>query len=358
MEYLKLTNTVDSGRHFLPTLDGWRALAVGSVVVGHWALRAPGQQGFAWLAASLASQGVNLFFAISGYLITTRLLLEFDEAGSISLPRFYIRRAFRILPPAMLYLLTVAVLAAAGTIAVGRSDIASAAFFSANYWMPRSWYVSHFWSLSMEEHFYVFWPVVLVWCGARRAAGIAMGLIAFTIIWRQVALMVMHDGQNLLQRTDLRLDAFLFPALLAILLRLPEWRERLVRAGLPSLLALAAVYLGIHFYPDWENLKTLLVSMLLPLIVIATVHNPNSYAGQFLEWRPLAWLGRISYSVYLWHKLLQIPSHNFGVHLVLVVLGAAAGYYIIEKPLMRAGRYFARKTANSGVPANGVLSTR
>src|SRR5207248_5891757 len=107
------------------------------------------------------------FFAISGYLICTRLLVEEETTGSISLRSFYIRRVFRILPPAYVYLAVVAGLSAAGMIAAAWTDIASAALFYSNYIEPRSWFTGHFWSLAMEEHFYLLWPPLLLLLGPK-----------------------------------------------------------------------------------------------------------------------------------------------------------------------------------------------
>ncbi len=102
-----------------------------------------------YLAGHLGALGVAVFFAISGYLITTLLLEDQNLRG------FYIRRAFRILPAAYLYLIVVSIAEP-----LRHGELASAAFFYSNYWPDRSWYTAHFWSLSAEEHFYLLWPVL------------------------------------------------------------------------------------------------------------------------------------------------------------------------------------------------------
>ena len=184
-----------------------------------------------YIAGHLGGTGVALFFAISGYLITTLLLEERDQAGRISLLGFYVRRGFRILPPAYLFLVVLAMLGGAGWLAeaLRPGELASAAFFYSNYWADRSWYTAHFWSLSMEEHFYLLWPALLAVLGNRRALLAAGILVAATLLWRPWSLLLMPTlPYPALQRTDMRLDAFLFASALAILLQDSE-RKLLVR---------------------------------------------------------------------------------------------------------------------------------
>ena len=131
---------------YLPTLDGWRAIAVALVVLCHLAEgQAP------WRDAS-GDLGVSIFFGISGYLICTRLLDEDRSRGRISLRRLYLRRAFRILPPAFAYLTAITLLALLGVFHLSLLEVAAAALFFRNY-VPGNWDSSHFWSLAVEEHF-------------------------------------------------------------------------------------------------------------------------------------------------------------------------------------------------------------
>jgi peptidoglycan/LPS O-acetylase OafA/YrhL len=170
----KLAPRVSKG--YLPSLDGWRAVAITAVILCH----AFGQEDTGGkvnsLILNLGQQGVSLFFAISGYLITT-LLLDEQQRGGISLRGFYIRRAFRILPPAYIYLAAVATIGVSGLIHLAPGEILSAALVYNNYWPSRSWFTQHFWSLSMEEHFYLLWPSLLTLSGLVRAKWLALGVI-------------------------------------------------------------------------------------------------------------------------------------------------------------------------------------
>ena len=174
--------------HRIPTLDGWRAVAIGAVMVSHGfplssAATRP-ERALSYIAGHLGGLGVALFFAIRGLLITTQLLEEREHRGRISLGAFYIRRGFRILPAAYLYLAVLAISGVCGWLALRRGELSSAAFFYSNYWADRSWYTAHFWSLSMEEHFYLLWPALLAFLGVKRALAGAAALIAATALWR------------------------------------------------------------------------------------------------------------------------------------------------------------------------------
>jgi peptidoglycan/LPS O-acetylase OafA/YrhL len=196
-------------RHYLPTLDGWRAVAILAVLCCH----------AGWPTAALApygAMGVSVFFALSGFLITRRLM---DERR-IDLKDFYRRRAFRILPPIVVYLAVVAVLGLGlRVIPMDRSQLLASLFFYRNYLTPpvsQGWYTGHFWSLAVEEHFYLVWPVLLSIVGFRRARWVAPALALAVAVWRVVDGRFAWVGRlnpllrGSLARTDYRLDALLF----------------------------------------------------------------------------------------------------------------------------------------------------
>ena len=273
-----------------------------------------------------------VFFTISGYLITTLLLEDQNLRG------FYIRRVFRILPPAYLYLIVVAL---AEPLRSG--ELASAAFFYSNYWADRSWYTAHFWSLSMEEHFYLLWPVLLVCLGMRRALLAAGVLIAMTALWRPWSLAHIQLPYPALQRTDMRLDAFLFAGILAILMRGP-YRASLLRVltstwfrVLSSLTLLTAWTWALTGSAPATG--TLVEAALLPAILVSVVHWPRSSVFRVLETRLLRWTGRISYGLYLWQQLFLVPpAVGLLPRLALTFAAAAASYYLMERPLLRYAR--------------------
>ena len=204
---------------YIPTLDGWRAIAVLLVLFSHAGHAYARQQASeSWLDhVGTGTQGVNIFFGLSGLLITSRLLEEWSQSGRISLRRFYIRRAFRILPAALLVLAVIAVLGATGLLPVVPREIAAAALFFRNY-LPAllspdfaGFFTAHYWSLAVEEHFYLVWPALLLLSGARRGLWAAIAVALAVALWRRVELLQMiarlHTVDPLyFVRTDLRID--------------------------------------------------------------------------------------------------------------------------------------------------------
>jgi peptidoglycan/LPS O-acetylase OafA/YrhL len=306
-----------------------------------------------YIAGHLGGLGVALFFAISGYLITTLLLEEGERRGGVSLRGFYVRRAFRILPAAYLYLIVLAIAGGYGWLgeSLRRGELASAAFFYSNYWPERSWYTAHFWSLSMEEHFYLLWPALLAGLGARRAL-IATGVLsAAAALWRPWSLAHVNLPFPALQRTDMRLDAFLYAGLLAILLhspyRLPVLRA-LTAAWFRAFSVLAVVVVWVWMLAgSAPSTATLVESALLPAILVSVIYWPGSRVFRILEWAPLRWMGRISYGLYLWQQLFFTPEPAVSLsatavvflpRLALTFAAAIVSYYLLERPLLSYGR--------------------
>jgi peptidoglycan/LPS O-acetylase OafA/YrhL len=346
---------------WIPTLDGWRAVAVMMVVVAHELVSKPGlDASIDSLALRMGPLGVQIFFAISGYLICTLLLLESDKRP-ISLRAFYTRRVFRILPPAFTYLAVVGLLSAAGVIAVRGIDIASCIFLFANY-ITNGWYVAHFWSLSVEEHFYLLWPAVLAFAGWRRASHIAFAGMVAVGSWRLYSGPTLYFGeQTAWLRTDMVLDAFFAPCLLAILLHhYPTFKIRVQRLSNPlTTIALTALLVVATVAGVNPALKKSLQAALLPLIVVSTVLRPATWIGGILEVPVMRWIGRISYSLYLWQQMFVGPLQSWNTlpyRLVALVVIAAASYYFIERPTMAFGRSLLRRSHSEPMPKAHVTA--
>ncbi|HLB08176.1 MAG TPA: acyltransferase, partial [Gemmatimonadaceae bacterium] len=220
---------------YIPTLDGWRAVAIIAVMASHagHSYSAPLGRGSFFDRISSGTHGVNLFFAISGLLITSRLLEEWDTAGRVSLKRFYIRRAFRILPPALLYLACVALLGAIGLLPVVREEFVAATLFYRNY-LPAilgpggaGFFTSHYWSLGVEEHFYLFWPALLLFAGRKRALPVAIVVAVLVAVWRHFEAWREIMLYNAIQptyfaRSDTRIDSIMWGVVAALALSRPD----------------------------------------------------------------------------------------------------------------------------------------
>lgn len=326
----------------IPTLDGWRAVAIGIVVLSHFAETWIGGR-VGEFATRLGGQGVAIFFAISGYLITSLLLQEQEKTGRIGLASFYVKRSFRILPAAFVFLLMLALLEGLGLIKLAPGELLAGAVFYSNYWPSRSWFTAHFWSLSVEEHFYLIWPCMLALGGPKRALWIALGLVAATLIWRPFGL-EWDLGVNAIQRTDVRLDAFLWAGAAALLLNGWDgaWLTRVRWVGPAAGFLLLAANLAALANPGngWKLAKEAAQAAVFPWLIISTVYRPEALLGKILELPALKWVGRLSYSIYLWQELFltHLVPGSAALKLVLVLVAAGASYYTVQQPFRNLGR--------------------
>lgn len=310
--------------------------------------------------ASLGQFGVDIFFVLSGYLITSRLLAERSRSGTFSLRDFYTRRAFRILPAAIVYLATLCAVSQFVRLAdVKLSDIASALFFFRNYQYsvyPRGVYTTHFWSLGVEEHFYLLWPAILLWLGNRRSLWFAIAAAIASATWRLTLYRhpLLLDGHWFpsasaglsMIRTDTRLDGLLLGGALALLLERPAVRQFILRKftkEMPWLLALLIFInlLRTHLVPTFSTY--LLLALMLAFTLVVGEGRPH----QWLRSRALIWLGSISYSLYLWNQLFLLHPQGspalgrfseLPLSLLCVFAAASCSYYLIERPMIALGR--------------------
>lgn len=375
---------------YLPSLDGWRAIAILGVLMTHdlpWVALGHSNTSF----RGYGGLGVNLFFAISGLLITTRILEEEELIGRFDVNRFYIRRFFRIQPAAVLYLSVVAILISAKVVHDGWRYWLGALFLYENFlWrgpvvVPFSYFVGHFWTLAVEEHFYILLSLLLFLIKRFRLAAL-LGIIVVLNLVTHYA--VHHDLTDLDisdRRTYWQISYLLFPAALAVALRRPEVKRWAVRFWRPwTAFMVTAILLLLHRYAGqvhshegfgfprhgWSHEVGLLSRFFFALWIVATMLHGRAWMTRLLEWRPLRWIGRISYSVYLWHVLFffRASAETQITNPVILALSirpvkyvaafgvAALSYYFIEKPLMRLGHRLA-PPATAGRPELADLPT-
>jgi peptidoglycan/LPS O-acetylase OafA/YrhL len=349
---------------YLPTLDGWRALAILAVLLDHAVGYSPLTHYPKLVRFTHAGpNGVSLFFAISGFLICSRLLEEDRAFGKISLRGFYIRRACRILPPAMFYLAAIAVLSISGFIVASSGELWVSAFFFRNYlpqaWISRGWggYTIHYWSLAVEEHFYLLWPAALVLLGKMRARWFAVGMALTIAVWRNWDFQRhwfdhMIPGLIFGTRTDTRLDALLLGCAAALILEGDSIRVLFFHRFRPWIWWLCVgcyVATQVIYLSRQSRGYSLFESALLPLVVAATVYGPKTFVTVLLESGPMKWIGRLSYSLYLWQQLFLVPAvgskffivQTFPLDLFMIFLCAWVSYNFIERPFIRWGHHLA-----------------
>lgn len=337
---------------YIPTLDGWRAVAILAVMASHAAL--PFAAAHPWLRfAEQGAAGVDIFFALSGFLICSRLLAEHERAGRVDWKGFYRRRAFRILPPYLAYLGVLGVLAGAGVVVVAGADWASCLLFCRNYlgkvyW---SWETGHFWSLAVEEHFYLLFPLLFAVLGPKRLRWAAPWLLLLLEAWRMADhrfhwFDAMLPGTVTPYRSDVRISGIAFGCWAALLLQVPRVRAFATRYASDAVtLALAMGVLGcLYFYPP---LFVLWQRVLVAALVVSTTLGGGKLSARLLEAAPLRWIGRLSYSLYIWQQLFLTPTAGhpwqlFPLNVVLAFGAAWVSYRWIEMPLMAFGKRFGR----------------
>ncbi len=245
-------------------------------------------------------------------------------------------------------------------VAVTPLEWASCALFFRNYvspdWIHAGWggYTIHYWSLAVEEHFYFLWPALLAFSGRVRARYVAAGLAMAVSVWRwwdfNHQWMERHvPGLLFGTRTDVRLDGLLLGCLAALILAEPGWRawiERHFTAGAWWTCVAGYVLLQIlsrkHTYSIWE-------SALLAAAVAGSVLRPGGTMGRLLENRVAKWIGRLSYSLYLWQQMFLIPGathpfsllQRFPINLALLLLTGVLSYELLERPMIRLGHRLA-----------------
>jgi len=310
----------------IPSLDGMRAISISLVVIGHWAeLRYHSD-----IAGAFANLGVRIFFVISGFLITTLLLKEHAKSSTIGLREFYMRRAYRILPASLVFMLV--------TFVIFWSQLqwyhmATALLYLANFDYTHPWYLGHLWSLSVEEQFYLLWPGVLKKWYRHRAA-ILVGVVAFAPVYRVACHFLRLHGKAD-ETFPAVADMLAIGCLLAVFAkRMPKIRG--VWAALMVLpVALVPVQMGIlHFHVTPVLLLVLWPVMHLSIagLLWHVVQRPY----WFLNVGPMVWLGKISYSLYLWQQLFVFGRHGRPWYGVLFAVGlAGASYYLVEQPMLR-----------------------
>jgi peptidoglycan/LPS O-acetylase OafA/YrhL len=358
-----------NSQRYIPTLDGWRAIAILGVVLAHGSFSLSqffGQPSLERLA--FGGHGVYLFFGLSGFLICSRLLQEQEQTTTIDLKAFYLRRAFRILPPLLVYLAALSVLHVMGKLPLSLQEVVACLLFFRNYVVgPAAGevghfgnYTDHFWSLSVEEHFYLIWPGLLLLLGNKRALWWTIALILSVALWRNLDFRYDLLNQRYFElevfahRSDIRLDALLSGCLLAMLLQFERVRRLLTRL-LPNLVVIG---LGLLYFVISEHkpyLSTLMMALLVPLMIVGTVLSPKSLLSRLLETRALRWIGRLSYSIYIWQELFQVPGtiprplpfgslQEFPLSLLCVLGLSCLSYYLVEQPMVRLGHRLTRSS--------------
>ena len=325
------------------SLDGCRAIAILLVIYSHLQFSKTGSfpDLFDW-----GTLGVFIFFVISGFLITTILQKELLQARSRSLRNFYIRRVFRIFPPLLFLLVGVGILKKLGLATVSGRAIVFSLSFLRNYYPGPYRILHHLWSLSVEEQFYLVWPFVLSRFSKKFAGKLLVAIIIIVPIVRLGTLLWL--GPKLVWHTEQVADGLAYGCLLAIKqkeLRASRFYGWLSKSYLSFALPLVLVAAACTYPPIlYEGISKSVIFLTVALSIDILILRSTSLPGRILNFPPLVWIGKISYSLYLWQQIFLIVKHGdqpyawFPLNLALALVCAMISYYLIEGPAIRLGR--------------------
>ncbi|MDQ0116256.1 acyltransferase family protein [Paenibacillus harenae] len=354
---------IGNSSRYMPGLDGLRAIAVLAVIAYHVS--------FDWTPGGLL--GVTMFFVLSGYLITDLLLAQWSEHKRIDFKTFWLRRARRLLPAMFIMLGLVSLwlfLTDTGRLYSIGGDIGSALLYISNWWLifhDVSYFESfgppsplgHFWSLAVEEQFYLIWPIALL--GALQIARMRGQLLTWTIAAAAISACLMtllytpgEDPSRVYYGTDTRAFALLIGASLAIV-----WPSRKLASNITlksrfalnllgsiGLIVMIAMIVLTKEYDSFLYQGGMVVASLATAAIVAAIVHPAVKLGYAIGFKPLRWLGVRSYGIYLYHYpiiVLSTPQADFGeFHAVRALLQVAATLAIaewswryIEEPIRR-----------------------
>lgn len=308
------------------------------------------------IAGPLAGVGLPVFLFLTGFLTTSALLRERSKRGTISVRGFWGRRARRILPGLFGYLATSTALLLASDIHVDWAHLVSAVLQTSNYYEavhgPQESYLSHTWSLGLQEQFILAWPFVVLLLGRdlRRLGVVTMASILAVWLGRLGLVLAGVDQSYVYRAFETRVDQILVGCLVAIVVHRRAWapllgvlvrRPLVVLAASASLLATSAV-LQSALGPAYRDTIGFAVDpiFLAPLVLLLATFGKGSGRPSVLR-RGVDWLGSVSYGLYLYHPLAISTVLHFSPHrgplevataFVLSAMAAAASYYLVERP--------------------------
>jgi len=359
-----LNNT--ENRNYIAGLDGLRAFAVLAVIAYH----------FSFSFAMGGFLGVDVFFVISGYLITSKILPSLVNENNFSLREFWIRRIRRLIPAAYTMIITTfmwVTLFNRKMITTVLSDGLSSIIYASNWWFifhKVSYFDSfgspsplkNLWSLAIEEQFYIVWPIVLI-VGLKFFKK-RIKLANFVFIGALCSAMLMGilykpgmDPSRVYYGTDTRAFELLMGCFMAIIFPMKKFlsQKATVRKvktlNITSMITFAVFILSVIFMNEYQTFLYRGGMLLLSLnaaILTACICNPNSYLSGLLSWKPLCWIGKRSYGIYLWHYpiiVLSTPASEIGhqtwwrilIQLAITFIIAELSYRYIEMPIQKYG---------------------
>lgn len=360
-----MKRTTRYSRKYVPSIDGLRALAVIAVIAYHL--------NFSWAKGGFI--GVDIFFVLSGYLITNILLTQWEKNQTLQLKQFWLRRFRRLIPAAYVMIVVVvifSVLFHSEILKNLRGDAIASFFYVSNWWfifhnvsyfdsfgMPSP--LKNLWSLAIEEQFYLIWPVFLLvflrWVkNPKLLLKIVIGLGLLSAIWMTILYVPGTDPSRVYYGTDTRLFDLLSGCALAFVWpfnrlspNIPKRSKAALNiAGTISILFFFLITALVSEYQPFLYRGGLLFVAIMGVVMIATIAHPASYLSKIFSLKPLRWIGTRSYGIYLWHYpiiTLTTPVLEIGqpsiwrsiLQVAATFIIAELSFRYIETPIRKNG---------------------
>lgn len=353
-----------------PSLDGLRAVSISFVLFSHL------NKKFELFSAEAKAQvavndfvkqgnlGVHVFFVISGFLITSLLLREQEQTGAVSLTGFYVRRFLRILPVALLYIAVLLVLNQLVHLQVKTATFLHLLTFTENFDPNYNWYAGHYWSLSIEEQFYLLFPALFKW-SRKVYKNTALFLLILSPAVRISNTHFAADFSEAVKSGLIYLDNFLNAGMVSILVgsftAIVLFGKRFAirrQTGATVLqVVLMSVIILVHYHlPEpFAGIQQWLSALLIAVFLVSTLVYRHNFIFRFLNHPFVMRIGVLSYSLYIWQQLFSNRaswgawgSHPFLFVFQLVAIGAVAylSYAFFESPFLKLkGKLHSKKAA-------------
>jgi peptidoglycan/LPS O-acetylase OafA/YrhL len=336
-----------------PSLDGMRAICIGLVVLAHLSNAYPLNDSMRTIFRQIGILGVQVFFVISGFLITTLLLKEKINTGNISLRSFYIRRGLRILPVAFLYLICMFVLNRIFQLNIPAASFIGAVFFLSN--LARfhgGWYTDHYWSLSIEEQYYLVFPLMLKKFTAKIHWAILF-FIFFIILLRIIAYSQRFPDWPWLQTLGWLIyqsDGVLTGSLLSVLcFRNIIPFNFLIRYSLIFSLILPFLIWAFHAnLLGYGAINPFIACLLISIFLLCNIIKQGTVFYNFLNNKHIMFIGKLSFSIYIWQQFFTSTDGRFGrfarlpINIIMIAVVSYCSYFFFEKKFLKIKDKFKR----------------
>lgn len=335
---------------YLPSLDGWRAVAIIFVILGHAKLTVAPNSFYYNFAETIiyAELGVKIFFVLSGFLITTLLIKEYIKLGNINIKNFFIKRVLRIFPVLYLYLSVIFILNYFINLGLIIDNFIGPLLYLNNFsFFSGTWLTGHTWSLAVEEQFYLVWPFMFSLI-KKKLWLFCLVMICVVPLLKILYYFKPDTYEATLAPFITNADAIFSGALIAILSfkNIFKTSQKIWNIKGLDLLFILIIFVcifcvhrgiaGFIFYPASNTICNIMICFL----ILRTIINNQSLFYKFLNQKLLVHFGLISYSLYIWQQLFLIPTNmydgkftylTFPLNIILAVVAAHLSYFLFER---------------------------